>query len=189
MPPTWTSGEASSDSESVDSGDLCPLGTGVLFYAVKKAEPGNGPASLLGWKKTKLFIRRYAHLCRRCEPAPAEQPPGFPLGREIPISGRDWERITGTPWPPNSGFLRCLRRDRLRFSTGKKGWFPVPQRHPASRTRRVTGWFPGFGRWTQPVCQPCGSGHCPPHSGKPKVFDNPGEDRNTIPTRQGKPGI
>ena len=75
-----------------------------------------------------------------------------------------------SPFGQRLGFLRCLRRDRLRFSTGKKGWFPVPQRHPASRTRRVTGWFPGFGRWTQPICQPCGNGHCPPHSGKPKVF-------------------
>ena len=70
--------------------------------------------------------------------------------------------------------------DRLRFSTGKKGWFPVPQRHPASRTRRVTGWFPGFGRWTQPICQSCGSGHCPPHSRNPKVF-------LTIPARIGTP--
>ena len=74
------------------------------------------------------------------------------LGAGNPHSGRDWERITGTPCCPKSGFLRCLRRDRLRFSTGKKGWFP------------------GFGRWTQPICQSRGSGHCPPHSRNPKVF-------------------
>ena len=92
-----------------------------------------------------------------------------PWGGKSPFGQRLGENHRN-PLLPELGIPALLRRDRLRFSTGKKGWFPVPQRHPASRTRRVTGWFPGFGRWTQPICQPCGSGHCPPHSGKPKVF-------------------
>ena len=154
MPPTWTSGEASSDSESVDSKDLCPLGQG--FFCCKKGRARNGPAFLLGWKKTKLFIRRYAHLCRRCEPA-AEQPPGFPLGREIPIRaeiGRE------SPEPP-----AARNRDSCAVCGATASGFP-PERKAG---------FPA-----QPICQSYGSGHCPPHSRNPKVF-------LTIPARIGTP--
>ena len=36
-------------------------------------------------------------------------------------------------------------------------------------------------------CAPAGTVR--PTAGNRRFFDNPGEDRNTIPTRQGKPGI
>lgn len=84
-----------------------------------------------------------------------------PWGGKSPFGQRLGENHRN-PLLPELGIPALLRRDRLRFSTGKKGWFP------------------GFGRWTQPICQSCGSGHCPPHSRNPKVF-------LTIPARIGTP--
>ena len=168
MPPTWTSGEASSDSESVDSKDLCPLGQG-FFLCCKKGRARNGPAFLLGWKKTKLFIRRYAHLCRRCEPA-AEQLPGFPLGRKIPIRaeiGRE------SPEPP-----AARNRDSCAVCGATASGFP-PERKAG---------FPALADGHSPSVSPAGAGTVRPTAGTRRFFDNPGEDWNTVPPLQGKPG-
>lgn len=160
MPPTWTSGEANSDSESVDSRNLCPLGQG-FFLCCKKAGPL--PAlPFMRMEENKTVLRRCAHLCRRCEPA-AEQPPGFPLGREIPIRaeiGRE------SPEPP-----AARTRDSCAVCGVTASGVP-PERKVC---------FPALADGHSLSASLVGMGAVRPTAGNRRFFGNPGDVRNTVP--------
>lgn len=48
--------------------------------------------------------------------------------------------------------------------------------------------FPALADGHSPSVSPAGAGTVRPTAGNRRFFDNPGEDRNTVPTLQGKPG-
>ena len=113
-------------------------------------------------EENKTVLRRYAHLCRRCEPA-AEQPPGFPLGREIPIRaeiGRE------SPEPP-----AARTRDSCAVCGVTASGVP-PERKVC---------FPALADGHSLSASLVGMGTVRPTAGNRRFFGNPGDVRNTVP--------
>src|SRR5699024_50404 len=139
-------------------------GTGVLFYAVKKGRARNGPAFLLGWKKTKLFIRRYAHLCRRCEPA-AEQLPGFPLGREIPIRAEIGRESPEPPAARTRDSCAVCGATASGFPPERKVGFLCPSGIRQAGPAGLQAGFPALADGHSPSASPVGAGTVRPTAG------------------------